>query len=216
MDEVLKKNGIDRAAMFGGTMEGNGARILMEKCVSIIDDMEAHVMQAPSRVAGMDAKIHHVGNMHHDLLLSLDGYFSCLRTKRFHLTPEISEKTKQYRDRWLSLERYLGMSVTTKSRLAEDHSVEQMEDLGGIGDLGEDFGERNHQDKAKADRRLGCVRNFAIRETIKSKEEVQTKDLKVQAKIFEIKQKEKRAPLMEPRRAKPQRDRDDCKLGKTS
>jgi type II secretory pathway component PulF len=30
MDEVLKKNGIDRAAMFGGTMEGNGARKLME------------------------------------------------------------------------------------------------------------------------------------------------------------------------------------------
>jgi hypothetical protein len=52
------------------------------------------------------------------------------------------------------LETYLGMSVTTKNHLAEDHSVEQMEDLGGIGNLGEDFGERNHQNEAKADRHL--------------------------------------------------------------
>jgi hypothetical protein len=84
------------------------------------------------------------------------------------------------------------MSVTTKSHLAEDDSCEQQEDLNGIGDVGEDFGEQNHQDEAKADRRLGCVRNFATRETIKSREEVQTKDEKVQAKIVEINGKRKR------------------------
>ena len=126
---------------------------------------------------------------------SLDGYFSALRTKRFHLTPKILEKGKLYHDRVLALERYLGMSVTTKGHLAEDHSVEQQEDLDGIGDLGEDFGERNHQDEAKADRRLGCVRNFATRETIKSKEEVQIKDEKVQARIVAIKQKRKKGQL---------------------
>jgi hypothetical protein len=76
------------------------------------------------------------------------------------------EKAKLYRDQVLALERYLSMSITTKSHLAEDHSVQQQEDLDGIGDLGEDFGERNHQDEAKANQRLGCVRNFAIRETI--------------------------------------------------
>jgi hypothetical protein len=192
MDEVLKKNGIDRAAQFGGTIEGNGARILMEKCIEIIDEMEEYVLQAPTRVAGTDDEIRDVGEMHRHLLLSLDGYFSCLRTKRFHLTPAIAEKTKQFRDRFLALERYLGMSITTKSHLAEDHSVQQQEDLQGIGDIGEDFGERNHQDQAKADRRLGCVRNFATRETIKSKEEVQVKDEKVQTKIMEIKEKRKR------------------------
>jgi hypothetical protein len=51
----------------------------------------------------------------------------------------------------------LGMSVTTKSHLMEDHSLEQQEELNGIGDLGEDFGEQNHQDQAKADQRLGCI-----------------------------------------------------------
>ena len=89
-------------------------------------------------------------------------------------------------------ERYLGMSVTTKSHLMEDHAVEQQQELNGFGDLGEDFGERNHQDQAKDDRQLGCVRNFATREAIKSREEVQVKDEKVQAKILEIKGKRKR------------------------
>jgi hypothetical protein len=192
MDEVLKKNGIDRAAMFGGTIEGNGARKLMENADAIINEMEEHVLEAPTRFSGTDDEIRHVGKTHGSLLHSLDGYFSCLRTKRFHLTPDIVAKGKQFRDRVLSYERYLGMSVTTKSHLMEDHSLEQQEELDGIGDLGEDFGERNHQDQAKADQHLGCVRNFATRETIKSKEEVQTKDKKVQAKITEIKGKRKK------------------------
>jgi hypothetical protein len=84
------------------------------------------------------------------------------------------------------------MSVTTKRHLAEDHSLEQQEDLDGIGDLGEDFGERNHQHQAKANRRLGRVRKFGTRETVESKEEVQTKDEKVQAKIIKIKGKRKK------------------------
>jgi hypothetical protein len=43
------------------------------------------------------------------------------------------------------------MNMTTKSHLMEDQSLEQQEELDGIGDLGEDFGEKNHQDQAKAD-----------------------------------------------------------------
>jgi Tfp pilus assembly protein PilN len=62
----------------------------------------------------------------------------------------------------------------------------------GIGDLGEDFGEHNHQDEAKADRHLRCVQNFVTRELIKSKEEVQMKSEKVQAKIVKIKEKRKK------------------------
>jgi hypothetical protein len=193
MDEVLKKNGIDQAAMFGGTIEGNGARKLMENTDAIINKMEEHVLNAPTRFAGTNDEICHVGETHRRLLHSLDGYlFSCLRTERFHLTLEIVEKGKEFHDQVLAHERYLRMRVTTKSHLMEDHSLEQQEEQDGIGDLGEDFGERNHQDQAKADQRLGCLRHFATRETIKSKEEVQIKDKKVQAKIIKIKRKQKR------------------------
>jgi radical SAM superfamily enzyme len=63
------------------------------------------------------------------------------------LTLDIVEKGKQFHDQVLVHERYLGMSVTTKSSLMEDHSLEQQEELDGIVDLGKDFGERNHQDR---------------------------------------------------------------------
>jgi hypothetical protein len=39
-------------------------------------------------------------------------------------------------------------SMTTKSHLAGDHSVEQQGEL-GIGDMGKDCGEQNQQDEAK-------------------------------------------------------------------
>jgi hypothetical protein len=61
MDEVLKKNGIYRAAMFGGTIEGNGARKLMENADAIINEMKEHVLQSPTRFAGTDEQICHVG-----------------------------------------------------------------------------------------------------------------------------------------------------------
>jgi hypothetical protein len=84
------------------------------------------------------------------------------------------------------------MSITTKSHFGGCHAVEQQEELEGLGDMGEDAGERNHQDEAKADRRLGAVRNFATRETTKSGEEVQRKNETVQAKISKIDGKRKR------------------------
>jgi hypothetical protein len=152
MDDVLKMNGIDRAAMFGGTIEGNGARTkLMENADAIINEMEEHVLQSPTRFAGTDEQICHVGKTHRDLLHCLDGFFLSLQTKIFHLTPAILEKGKQFRNRILAHEQYLGMSVTTKSHLMEDHAIEQQQELDGFGDLGEDFGEQNHQDQAKAD-----------------------------------------------------------------
>ena len=84
--------------------------------------------------------------------------------------------------------------MTTKIHLAEDHSVKQQEALDGIGDLWEYFGECNKQDEAKSDRLLGCLRNVATRESIKSKEGVQIKSEQVQARIVEIKEKRKKDP----------------------
>ena len=67
------------------------------------------------------------------------------------MTPEIVKKGIMFCDHVLAHAQYLGMSMTTKSHLMEDHAVEQQQELNGFGDLGEDFGEQNHQDQAKAD-----------------------------------------------------------------
>ena len=58
--------------------------------------------------------------------------------------------------------------------------------------MAEDAGERNHQDEAKADRRLGAIRDFARKETFKSKDEVRKKNPIVEAKIEEMMEKTKR------------------------
>ncbi len=57
MHDVLKKNGIDQAAMSRSTIEGNGARKRMENCDAIITEMEEYVLEAPTRIAGTDAEI---------------------------------------------------------------------------------------------------------------------------------------------------------------
>jgi hypothetical protein len=54
------------------------------------------------------------------------------------------------------------------------------------------FGERNHQHEAKADRRIGAIRDYAKKEAFKSKDEVRKKNPKVEAKIAELKIKNKR------------------------
>jgi hypothetical protein len=102
MDEAFKKNGIDRAAMFGGTIKGNDTCKLMENADAIINEMEEHALQSPTRFEGTDEEIQHVGKTHRNLLHCLDGFFSSLRTKRFHLTPEILDKGKQFRNRVLA------------------------------------------------------------------------------------------------------------------
>jgi hypothetical protein len=181
----------------------------MDNADAIITEMEEHVLQSPTRFAGTDEEIWHVAKAHRNLLHSLSRYFLCLRTKRFHLTPDIVRKGKRFRDHVLAHERYLGMSTTTKSHLMEDHSVEQQWEFNGIGNLGEDFGERNHQDQAKADRRLGCVQNFAAREKIKSLEEVQAKDSTVLVKISDIKVKRQRGQSKETEARQAQNVKND-------
>jgi methionyl-tRNA synthetase len=79
-----------------------------------------------------------------------------------------------------------------KNHLIEDHAVKQQQDLNSFDDLGDNFGEQNHQAQVKADQCHQCIHNFAAMEAIKSREEVQVRDKKSQEKFLEIKGKHKR------------------------
>eukprot|EP00957_Ditylum_brightwellii_P207426 15352949-Ditylum_brightwellii.AAC.1 len=67
------------------------------------------------------------------------------------------------------------MPITTKSHMIEEH-LEQQEQFHGIGDLTEDFGERNHQYEAKADRLRASVWDFVQQQALKSCDKVKNKD----------------------------------------
>jgi hypothetical protein len=99
---------------------------------------------------------------------------------------------KEFLVRSVLLERHLCMSITPKTHVMEDHSITKLVATHGFTDLGKDAGERNHQDEAKADIWLGAIRDYAKKEAFKSKDEVRKNKPKVEAKIAELKIKDKR------------------------
>jgi hypothetical protein len=194
LDEILFKHGIDRSGMFGGAIDGNACRRLMANATSIVSEIRDFVIGHESRISGIsDNHIHAVCNAYAAYLQALDGYLSCMATKRFHLTPEIATRTEQFRDKCLELERYLQLSITPKSHVVEDHGCQQQRRFRGIGGLDESFGERNHQSESIADRRHGGTRDFAMREKIKSREQAQFNHPEVEEKVALINLKRKRA-----------------------
>ena len=173
IDDILKRHGIDRGAHFGGELVGNACRQLMAEATDICDDICSFVCGLPTeqRLAGTNIEVKEVCDRHRDLLLCLDGAFSGLRTKRYKLSAITVDDTKFYRDRSMELIRYLRMNIGPKLHCIEDHAVQQMEWLGGIGGLGEDNGEREHQAVAKSDLRLRAIRSYEQKENKKSEEE---------------------------------------------
>jgi hypothetical protein len=102
----------------------------MAKEDAIMKENGDYVFQLPveQRLVGTQDEIQAVCEHHRQLqlLLCLDGYFSGLRTKRYHLTEEITMNMKLYRNRSLAIMRYLSMSVTPKDHCIEDHAVQLM------------------------------------------------------------------------------------------
>ena len=105
------------------------------------------------------------------------------------MTDEIAETTLQYKNKCMELERYIGISITPKSHIIEDHSITQQRCLKGIGDLEESFGERNHQLETRNDVRYASVQDFDLKERLKSRDEAQSNHPDVQDKMKELKVK---------------------------
>ena len=69
----------------------------------------------------------------------------------------------------------------------KDHAIYLLEKFGGYGDLGEDAGEKAHQDEAKIEARVA-----AIKESTKSTYEAMAKKDSVRAVVDDLTQKSKR------------------------
>jgi hypothetical protein len=68
------------------------------------------------------------------------------------------------------------MSITPKTHMMADHSIEQPVQICGFTYLGEDAGKRNHQDESEVDRLLGAIRDYVRKEDFKSKDEFRKKN----------------------------------------
>jgi hypothetical protein len=187
-DELLKEQGIDRANHFGEDVEGNGIRKLMAAALEFVSRLKDYVLSLPAeqRISGTDAEVAEICDRHGELLTNLDGFFSGLRTVRFHLTDDIVNRTNQHRIRIMALLRHLQMSITPKGHFVGCHAVPLLVLHKGDADVAEDQGERAHQEEAKIDKRLGGLRDYKLRETSKSKQESMISNPTVRAKVESI------------------------------
>ena len=84
------------------------------------------------------------------------------------------------------------MSVTPKLHILFVHLLRFLERVQGFGDLGEDAGERSHQEEARNESRVVMVVNIAKKERTKSQFEAMKKSAMVKETMSEFKQKSKR------------------------
>ena len=79
------------------------------------------------------------------------------------------------------------MSVTPKMNLLFVYLFTFLERVQGLGDLGQDAGERAHQEEARNDIRVGAVVNLAKKERTKSQFKAMKKSAKVKEMMSELK-----------------------------
>ena len=122
----------------------------------------------------------------------LEAFFSILCRKRFHLNDSDVDKAMLHCDAIENLWRYLKMSMTPKLHLLFVRLLIFLELVQEFGDLGEDAGERAHQEEARNEISVGAVVNLAKKERTKSQFEATKKSALVKETMSKFKQKSKR------------------------
>ena len=139
-----------------------------------------------------DEDIGELFGVYYQLSGHFEALFSILCKKRFHLNDSDVDKAMLHRDAIENLWRYLKMSVTPKLHLLFVHLLRFLERVQGFGDLGEDAGERAHQEEARNESRVGAVVNLEKKERKKSQFEAMKKSAMVKETMSEFKRNSKR------------------------
>lgn len=102
-------------------------------------------------------------------------------------------KAEKHADHMLYLWRYLGLNVTAKIHCVEDHVIPLLRRLRGIGDFGEDVGERAHQIRVRFEARSKGLRNIQPRANAHTIWETMSKnqDVKKHQELVQVRSKRK-------------------------
>ncbi len=149
IESILSKNYIERPYYHGGKYNGKAMVRLMDYSHSckIMDQILEHLLTSiPDLDASRRGEINEWIPKFKKILSVFDGAFSISRMPSGTVSDEHIVKLESFIATALKLWRGLGNSITPKVHAIEDHLVEQVRRLKGIGDLGEDFIEKYHQD----------------------------------------------------------------------
>jgi hypothetical protein len=149
IESILSKNYIERPYYHGGKYNGKAMVRLMDYSHSckIMDQILEHLLTSiPDLDASRRGEINEWIPKFKKILSVFDGAFSISRMPSGTVSDEHIVKLESFIATALKLWRGLGNSITPKVHAIEDHLVEQIRRLKGIGDLSEDFIEKSHQD----------------------------------------------------------------------
>jgi hypothetical protein len=165
----LKPNGVDRAAHHGGDLTGPSVRNLMSKADAIFGGIKEFLLAEAVNSETLGAQAEEIINRCDctaTCLILFDGLISQIYKTSEQVEADLEGTLAQTRDfskKALSSWRSLGLSVTLKAHVCEDHICKQMQDLKGIGDYNEEFVERLHQEGVRTNRRVQTMRDRTMK-----------------------------------------------------
>ena len=148
VESILSKNHIERPYYHGGKYNGKAMVRFMDYSHSsaIMDGIARHLLALPDLDAGQQEEVNEWIPKFKRILSVFDGVFSIARMPSGTVSDEYLAKLENFIATAMRLWRGLGNSVTPKVHAVEDHLLDQIRRLKGIGDLTEDFIEKSHQD----------------------------------------------------------------------
>ena len=157
----MKDNGIEFGAFWAVNIQGNRCRKLMSCGGENTKYMAEFLHSMPAvKKNCSDEENGELFGVYTRLLGHLEALFSIICKKRFHLNDSDVDKAMMHRDAIENLWRYLKISVTPKLHILFVHLLRFLEQVQGFSDLGEDAGERAHQEEARNESQVGAVVNL--------------------------------------------------------
>ena len=203
ISKIWKQYHIVREAYHGGDFNGVCVRRFMASANKNMEEIAA-VLKQESKGHVSNAEIDRICAQYADLFTCMDGAFSALRTE--NPTCQDVDKAREFVTKTMERWRSIGLSVTPKAHVFEDHAVEKMNDyldFGGLFDMLEDFVELSHQEGARLQHQFRSMPNFEQKHNaIHRAERVQT-DPVVKRNLQRM--RKKREDKKRTRRGKAQR-----------
>jgi hypothetical protein len=177
MEYTLKDQfGLDKGVYFGGDFQGPACRKVMTRRDEIYDALWNLFSSKSDRMIVEQSKVKKVMEAHQRLLGHFDAIFSICRIKRYHITTHDLDRLKEHVKHAAAMWRALGFSVTPKMHFVEDHLVDVVTRFRGVGDLGEDEGERGHQTGHRNEMRTKSMRNHQAKAWSHAQTEAMSRD----------------------------------------
>jgi hypothetical protein len=136
---------IDKGVYFGGDLQGAACRKLMTDRKEIFSAIKVLLASEEQSLIVCPLKVWEMLDAYERLFGHFDAIFSVCRIKRYHLTTNDMVFLRAHVTHVMALWRAVGLSISPKMHCVEDHLCNIVEFFCGVGDLGEDEGERAHQ-----------------------------------------------------------------------